>query len=232
MSFVCLSGLPRTGSTLLSSLLSQNPEIYSEGQSAVCQLMWDMQVSFETELCVYALSANRRTNTQEDLIRAIPAIYYKDVKASHIVDKSRSWTIPANVDMLRRYVTNDPKIIVMVRPVEEIVRSFVDLRKANNYEGNLEEDLWIPNTEPLTRPLLGVEYAKENNNGEYIFVEYDELVEDTKGTLQRIYEFCGWEPFDHWFTNIINPYPEDDKVWKLHGIHDVRPEIKKREYKS
>ena len=43
--FVFLSGLPRTGSTLLSAILSQNPKIYSEGNSAVCQLMYDMQQS-------------------------------------------------------------------------------------------------------------------------------------------------------------------------------------------
>jgi len=43
--FVCLSGLPRSGSTLLSAILSQNPLIHAEGNSAVCQLMWDMQMS-------------------------------------------------------------------------------------------------------------------------------------------------------------------------------------------
>ena len=37
--FVCLSGLPRTGSTLLSAILSQNPLIHAEGNSAVSPLM-------------------------------------------------------------------------------------------------------------------------------------------------------------------------------------------------
>jgi sulfotransferase len=225
MNFVCLSGLPRTGSTLLSSLLSQNPEIHAEGQSAVCQLVWDMHLSFESEVSLSALAANQRLHTREDLIRAIPAIYYKNVKSSYIVDKSRSWTIPDNVEMLRRYITDNPKIIVMVRPVEEIVRSFAKLTKSRNYKGNLEENLWIPNTEPLTRPLMGVQWARENNNGEYIFIEYNDLVEDTKGTLQRIYDFCEWEPFDHWFTGITNPHPEDDNIWGIPGLHDVRPEI-------
>ncbi len=40
--FYFISGLPRTGSTLLSSILYQNPLIHTEGNSALCQLMWDI----------------------------------------------------------------------------------------------------------------------------------------------------------------------------------------------
>ena len=40
-----LSGLPRTGSTLLSAILYQNPKIHAEGNSGLCQLMWDLEVS-------------------------------------------------------------------------------------------------------------------------------------------------------------------------------------------
>jgi sulfotransferase len=228
MSFVALSGLPRTGSTLLTAILSQNPEIYAEGQSAVCQLMWDMQQSCETELAWKSMASNGRIQTADDLVRAIPAIYYKNVKARHILDKSRSWTLPANVELLRRYVRDDPKIIVMVRPVDEIVRSFIELRKRNNWPHDLEADLWEPNTEPLTRPLMGVEYAKAHNNGEYLFVEYDELVDNTRATIDRVYEFCEWEPFEHWFSGITNPHPEDDTVWDFPGLHDIRPEIGRR----
>ena len=75
--FVCLSGLPRSGSTLLSALLSQNPEIHAEGNSAVCQLMWDMQQS-----CLSAakeqLLANNRQSTIKDIISQIPHLYYKN----------------------------------------------------------------------------------------------------------------------------------------------------------
>ena len=43
--FIGLSGLPRSGATLLSAILDQNPEIHAEGSSAVCQLMWDVHKS-------------------------------------------------------------------------------------------------------------------------------------------------------------------------------------------
>lgn len=224
MSFIALSGLPRTGSTLLSAILDQNPEIHAEGNSAVCQLMWDMQVSCETAASEQ-LAANNRKNTQDALASAIPAIYYRDVRATHIVDKCRSWTLPANMDMLKRYVRADPKVIVLTRPIDEIVRSFVQLRKANGWQGDLESDLLIPDSEPIMRSLNGVRWAQENNNGEFLFIEYANLVNDTIEVIASIYEFCEIEPFKHDLKHITNKHPENDLVYGLIGQHKIRSTI-------
>lgn len=225
--FIALSGLPRSGSTLLSSILSQNPNIHAEGNSAVCQLMWDMQQS-----CIgnsqEQLLANNRTNTAQDLISSIPNIYYKKVKASIVIDKCRSWTLPDNMDMLYKYVTKSPKVIVLERPIIEIVKSFVHLRKVNKWQGNLERGLLDEWSEPIIRSLNGVKYAKENNNGEFIFIQYDELINNTQDTIEKIYTFCKIEPFEHDFNNIINKHPENDEIYFMLGQHDVRPTISKR----
>lgn len=222
--FVALSGLPRTGSTLVSAILDQNPEIHAEGNSAVCQLMWDMQVSCETA-ANEQLTANNRMDTQDALVSAIPAIYYKDTTETHIVDKCRSWTLPANMDMLKRYVRDDPKVIVLTRPIDEIVRSFVQLRKANGWQGDLESDLLIPDSEPIMRSLNGVKWAQENNNGEFLFIEYANLVSDTTEVIASIYEFCEIEPFEHDLKHIENRHPENDLVYGLIGQHEIRSTI-------
>lgn len=227
MTFVALSGLPRTGSTLLSAILSQNPDIHSEGNSAVCQLMWDMQVSCESAASEQ-LAANGRNATQDALVSAIPAIYYNDTTATHIVDKCRSWTLPPNMDMLRRYITPDPKVIVLTRPIEEIVNSFVQLRKANGWTGDLEAGLLDEGSEPIMRSQDGVEWAKANNNGEFLFITYSELVGDTAAVLDAIYDFAGIDPFAHDLTHIVNQHPEDDLIYGLLGQHEVRPTITTR----
>lgn len=224
MTFVALSGLPRTGSTLLSAILSQNPEIHAEGNSAVCQLMWDMQVSCQTT-AAQQLAANRRYMDQDALVSAIPAIYYRDIKATHIVDKCRSWTLPANMDMLRRYIPNDPKVIVLTRPVDEIVASFVRLREANGWTGDLEAGLLEPGSEPIMRSLDGVTLARESGSSEFLFVEYADLVSDTDEVLKSIYEFCEFDPFKHDLLNIVNNHPEDDSVYGLIGQHEIRSTI-------
>ena len=223
-----LSGLPRTGSTLLSAILSQNPEIHAEGNSAVCQLMWDMQCS------VYGtanqqLIASNRLDTGIELIKNIPNIYYKDVTASTVIDKCRSWTLPDNVAMLNRYFEHKPKVLVLERPLIEIVRSFVALRQANNYQGNPEEGLLDTWSEPIMRSYEGVKWAKANNNGEFLFIQYDDLLNNTKSTINKIYEFCGLESFEHDFNNIVNKHPENDEVYGMLGQHDIRPTINKRD---
>lgn len=216
-----LSGLPRTGSTLLCAILSQNPDIHAEGNSAVCQLMWDAQQSCERS---EELAAHWRQDRQDDLVRAIPAIYYKDVNAAHIVDKCRSWALPDNMAMIRRYITDDPKVIVMTRPLDEIVASFVRLREANGWV-DADAGLLDPMSEPIMRSQFGVEYARATNSGEFHFIEYADLVADPSGVLSSLYDFMGWESFAHDFYNVVNTHPEDDFAYGLLGLHDVRPRI-------
>lgn len=222
IAFLC--GLPRSGSTLLSCILDQNPEIHAEGNSAVCQLMWDMQQSCEGSASEQ-LQANDRTADQDALVSSIPAIYYRNVKSMNIVDKCRSWTLPANMQIIRRYITDDPKVIVLTRPLDEIVASFVRLREANGWIGDLEAGLLEPGSEPIMRSLHGMEIAKATNRGEFLFIEYADLVADAPAVVQSIYDFCEWEPFAHDFDNIVNRHPEDDAVYGLVGMHDIRPSI-------
>jgi sulfotransferase len=223
-----LSGLPRTGSTLLSSILSQNPKIHSEGNSAVCQLMWDMKESCDKKSMEQLMGSNR-LQTKNELISSIPKIYYSDVKKENVIDKCRSWTIPENLEMIKEYITKNPKIIVMTRPIEDIVASFVNLRKINGWTGDLKSDL-LENSEPIMRSLYGLNYAKENNSGEFIFVDYDDLVSDTEGVLKQIYNFFDLDFFAHNLNEIINENPENDEVHGLSGMHDVRKNIEKRYY--
>jgi sulfotransferase len=224
--FVALSGLPRSGSTLLSAILHQNPDIHAEGNSAVCQLMWDMQQSCQTT-AKEQLDANYRYDTAYQLVKAIPDIYYENMTRPIIVDKCRSWTLPANQDLLRRYITDIPKTIVLTRPTDEILDSFASLYKLNNKPFNANEYL-REDSEPLMRSLRGVEWAKQVNQGEFLFIDYAELVADTNEVLDKVYSFIGQERFEHDLDNIENTLPENDAVYGLLGMHDVRKTIKLR----
>lgn len=228
--FVCLSGLPRTGSTLLSAILSQNPKIHAEGNSALCQLMWDMFVSCKNA-SNEQLSANCREKTVYDLLSQLPHIYYKDAKEPIIVDKCRTWLLRANIELLKNYITKDYKIIVLERPVTDIVKSFSKLYSRNNVSIDLNKFL-LPNSDPIMRSIVGINQAKKeakNDDSHYLFISYEELINNTKETISKIYNFCGWEPFEHDFNNIVVKYPEDDTIYGLKGFHTVRSYIKKEE---
>ena len=228
--FVCLSGMPRSGSTLISSILSQNPLIHAEGNSAVCQLMWDLQKSCCTSSSEQ-LKANRRDHTVFDLVSAIPHIYYKNIPEKIVVDKCRSWTLEPNVNMLKIFVDTNVKIIVLERPVLDIVKSFVKLLRKNNIVNEeFENGLIKPGSDPIMRSLDGIKWAKENNsNNNFLFIKYDELIESPKEIIAKIYEFCGWEHFEHDFQSITNKYPENDEAYQLKGLHDIRSTLGKVE---
>lgn len=218
---IFLSGLPRTGSTLLTSILGQNPNIHTESDSALCQLMWDMQVS-----CENTEQIKNRLDIPEKLLSTLPNLFYEGVNCN-IIDKCRSWTLPSNLELIDKYITKTPKIIVMLRPIVDVVKSFVYIRKMNNWEnpemGVLDED-----TEPIMRSLNGVIHAKEINKGQFLFVEYDDLIRDTKRIISSIYEFCEYENYEHSFQNITNFNLEKYNPSGLVGLHDIRPNISKR----
>jgi sulfotransferase len=224
--FVCLSGLPRSGSTLLSAILSQNPNIHAEGNSAVCQLMWDIQQSYHTN-CKEQISANEREHTIIDLIKSVPQIYYKNIDEKIIIDKCRSWTLTDNIDMLKTYIDPNYKIIVLERSIVDVVKSFHKLYLKNNVNFDLNK-FFNENSEPIVRSVNGLIHARQNNqNNNFMFIKYDVLVENTPETIRKIYDFCGWEYFEHDFGNIVSKYKENDSAYNLIGFHDVNPVIKK-----
>lgn len=92
-----------------------------------------------------------------------------------------------------------------------------------NYSGLLSEL-----SEPIMRSFDGVIYAKQHNSGEFIFIRYDELVDNTQNTLNAIYDFCEIDRFQHALNDIDNEFQEDDSVYGMLGQHHVRPTISKR----
>jgi sulfotransferase len=216
-----LSGLPRTGSTLLTSILSQNTKLHTQGNSALCQLMWDMQVS-----CWNTQQMKDSPEVADRLLTGIPEIFYKNID-KHIIDKCRSWPIPANLELIDKYITKTPKVIVMLRPMVDIVKSFVFIRTMNGWT-NPEEGLLDEGSEPIMRSFEGVKNSKVTSTGQFAYYWYDDLINKPEAVIDSIYEFCGWEKFQHQYSDIKNLTPERDDVINLIGLHDIRPELKRR----
>lgn len=224
--YVLLSGLPRTGSTLLVALLTQNPRIHGEGASALCQLMWDNKVACENSV---AIAANRRGRTKHDILAALPGLYYRNVERPVVIEKGRTWTHPVNFGMWVSHVNADQKIVALVRPAEEIVRSFAALRMRNGWGNGLYEDVISPGSEPLCRAVEALFAARVAFPERLLIVNYCDIVRDPIKVLDDIYAFHGWEPYPHVLEGITQLYPEDDTVHGLAGMHEIRDAISLRE---
>ena len=241
--FFFMSGLPRTGSTVLSAILSQNPKIHSGTASPVCPTMWDLTLGF-SQSSIQEMSVANRPEFQTELIRNVPHLYYKDVNKPFIVDKSRDWLHPRNMTMIRNHITSDPKVLVLLRDKEAIIESFTRLWKDNGVRGGelrylVEDATWkmtyyceeiIPTVKASQDVIKGNNVHRGNpvsDNEQFLFIEYDKFMEDPSETLNSIYRFFKLEPYEHDFENIFPAEVENDSVigdaWK--NLHKVRPSL-------
>jgi sulfotransferase len=92
-----LSGLPRSGSTLLSSILNQNPKIYSGPGSPVVDLMFGAETFLRK---CEQLRAYPNDNFIQTHISSIIKDFYKDIEKEVIIDKSRAW--PNNINLIQK----------------------------------------------------------------------------------------------------------------------------------
>jgi sulfotransferase len=222
---VFLSGLPRTGSTLLTAILAQNPNIFTDGSSPIARLlfgMWRTCDAFAGESLVRV----NRTDFTDEILYEIPRLYYKDVTQPIIVDKDRAW---GKDDLgLIKYCSDDPKVLVMLRPITEITKSFIyfktkikDLLPAR---GILSPD------DPYMASVHNTAYALQNVSEKFLFGTYEQLVTDPDNFLTRLYDFWGIERFQHEYEGIVNPRPENDKPFRLDGLHEIRPKLERVDY--
>lgn len=244
--FYFLSGLPRSGSTLLSSILNQNPDIYAGPNSPMCGMMFNLERSI---LASEQYRAFPKPEVMPATICGVMDNYYSDREESVIIDKSREWSIQEHFGVLLRNLPYDPKVIITVRDIIDILASFINLVHKNpntpsfidqEIQARQEFNFYRPvddiRCDHLMRPkgiidnaLYGIAFALLEENKDYFhIVEYEDIINDIENTVNKIYEFLGLEKFDHDYSNIVNIAPEDDRIYGLQGMHDVRPEISRR----
>src|SRR6056300_1599905 len=95
------AGLPRSGSTLLTALLNQNPQIHAGTLSPVFEVMYYTQDRLKGEQA----QAFPKPEIFQRMVSNVITEYYSDRNESVIVDKCRAW--PAHIDLIKQYITPD-----------------------------------------------------------------------------------------------------------------------------
>ena len=83
-----IAGLHRSGATLLSSILNQNPRFYSGPLTPVLDIMKNIESSIPT--FEYYISSPK-PNSANKIISSIIENYYYDIDCPVIFDKNRDW---------------------------------------------------------------------------------------------------------------------------------------------
>lgn len=231
-----LSGLPRTGSTLLGSLLNQNPHVYASPTSPLYSLLVNTNEHLNLLDLQYTFDAK---SIGDKVYRGIVDAFYPDSRNKPIVfDKHRGW--PKHVQAIRDYIDPEPRIICTVRPIAEILVSYITLANddPNNFiDRHLRESdqsvndesrahlLW---SEYLTVPYESMKQGLETDPENILLIDYDRLCFQPDAVLREVYDFCDIEPFEHDFGRIENTCTEaKDEAWGLKNLHRLRPRLGK-----
>ena len=152
--------------------------------------------------------------------------------------KSRDAMASAPVMLARATLGMWPRIVCPVRPVVEILASYLSLMRRNTMLSLMEFEArqrGYPATDAgrcdyLTGPhgnvgmsLSALRTAVLDFSDAILLVPYRDLTADPVATLRSIERFFGLYAHSYDFGNLVNPVPEDDVArYALAGLHDVR----------
>lgn len=237
-----LSGISRSGNTLFASIMNQNKNIAVTGNSILPELMWRIHsvkkdeeyINFPQEKSINSVLDNVFPN------------YYGNWNQEYIIDRS-SWGLYDFFNLIKTHIKNEIKVIVLVRDVVEVLASFVKFSNENpNFFLNKVGKNASEKCDFLMRydktgigqvygQLSAIKNLISKENKKYIhIIEYNELVNDTKNTIDGVYDFLNIPKFKHNFNKLNqlrvnnNEYNDDVLGGKLHTIRTDK--IKKNNY--
>ena len=229
-----ISGLPRSGSTLLSAILKQNPRFHAGMTSPVGDLISVLvaEMSGKNDFSVFITEQQRQA-----VLRGVFRNYYSVYPGLEVAfDTGRIWC--SKMATIANLFPNS-KVIACVREVpwvldsvERMVRKH-PLTASKMFHFNPNGTVYS-RTESLidVAGMVGFSFqaTKDAYYGEYapgrlMLLTYESLTRDPQRAINAIYQFTGEQPFQHDFDNIQYDEPEFDSRLGLPGLHKVAPKV-------
>lgn len=232
-----LAGLPRTGSTLLTELLKQNPHVYCSHESDLFTLL---DTIFNSKARAIGVQSGLYGKNYDLVLNEIPRAYWKECKKKVIIDNNRGWAC-INTLPLMMLCTSEPKMIFTYRPLFEVLESFLSLchrypdsfiDKALRLEQIKISDEarcdWLLRPESQIQQILKGLLQQEPR--EMLVIHYDELCFNPNATLKKIETFLTIDPFKYNFEEITQiEFPYDHALYGIRDLHIIRNTIHKQQ---
>lgn len=229
-----ISGLPRSGSTLLSALLRQNPRFHADISNPLASVLQGnlQMMGTGTE------AAHLMDDAQKPaILRAIAdATISTRTDRPVVFDTNRSWC--SKMPLLAELFPGS-KVIACVRDVPWVLDSLERIIRKNPFQNSPlfsgdERATVYSRVETLMRHdrLVGFPWTalKDAFYGEQaaslLVVDYELLAMRPEGTLRLIYDFIGEPMWDgHDVDNVEFDAPAFDATLGLSGMHKVKPKV-------
>lgn len=229
-----ITGLPRSGSTLLSAILKQNPKFHASiSDSLATMVKGVIETSQDGPGMKYEVPLDRRVNTIQGLFDG----FYKNTDRPIIFNTNRAWTL---LTAQMNVIYPDSKFIVCVRDIARVIDSFETIHRnnplvTNTVFGGIAGTVYSRAESLMTNegivgfPLLGIKQAiTSNEQFKLFFIEYDNLCQRPDLIITSLYKFLDEPLFEHNFNDIRSDWDEYDReigvpMHKLYTRVQYRP---------
>ena len=222
-----ISGLPRSGSSLLAAILRQNPRFTASIRSPLEDL------SVKVIRCASSeFSSMLPVEKSAALIRSLFDTYYagKDV----VFDTNRAWLLR---DDLLSTLFPGHKMILCVRNIADILNSFEHLHKKNPltltamYDEQFNKNVFtrcgilMADGGSVASAYQALKQYITAVDNPFFLLEYDALAGNPRGSIKKIYDYLGEEYFDHDFDDVESSNDEFDAGLRTPGLHTTRKKV-------
>jgi sulfotransferase len=225
-----ITGLPRSGSTLLSSILNQNPKFHASISDSLATLTKGI---VETCQDGPGMKSEVPIERRRNLVYHLFEGFYTNVDKPVIFNTNRAWSY---LTPLIRELFPKTKMLLCVRDIRWILDSFEQAHRRNplsknTFGGGLGGSVYSRATALMEDdgiigfPYIGMKQAITSAEKKMIMlIEYDQLCKNPKGMMQAVYNFIGEEYYEHDFDNVEARWDEYDAEIGT-DLHVVRKKV-------
>ena len=121
-----LVALPRSGNTLFTSIINQNPEIVCTPNSITLEIMKDLFLLKQTDVFLNY----QDHDSLDNVLDSVYDNYYKDWPQQYIIDRGPVMT-PGNLMLMQKHYRRPFKCIVILRDLMDVLASYMKWYKNN-----------------------------------------------------------------------------------------------------
>ena len=227
-----IGGLPRSGSTLLTNILLQNPKFQTTATSSLLEFMLQIRDNWKK------LEGHTTYPDGQDKWNVIGAIMqnYHNTDKEVIFDKNRGWS--SHIEFVEKVTGKKARIIACVRNLEDICSSFEKLFRKNRADGEIHGEfsnpqmktidgrvgVWTSDEGVIGRPYVSLLDTLQRGLGDRIlFFPYEGWTANPDFWFKRLYDFIGEDYYQHDFTNIEQVIRENDAGYGWGSdLHEIK----------
>ena len=231
--------MPRSGNTLFTSIMNQNPDIAVTANSITLEIMKELFLLKQDDTFKNFPDEQSLNNVMDEVYN----LYYKNWNYKTIIDRGPVCT-PGNLKVMQKHFKKPIRCIVLVRDLLDVIASYIKWFETEptafpNKFKTLDEKLsQIMNKEgAVAKGLLSIQYLLQHPEMA-VFIKYNDLVANPEEEIRKVYTFLNLPYYSHKFIDLdqitINGLRYNDSIVgkNMHTIRTNKIMKVENEYKK